>query len=171
MAFQEDADLSIFGQLPDEVRQMMYTEFLFRDFLESYKNTFSSFPNEDSVNQNAFFTFYDFQYRRFMESLLNCLEPRREDRNVIIYDELDEVNEVIFFEEGVVDVGFDLNRKKSYVLRIESDILIGGYNVTFDKRIAFVYKTSQACSGFSIRRTNWKTVVFDEEFRNITHHL
>lgn len=123
------------------------------------------------MNQNAFYTFYDFQYRRFMESLLNCLEPRREERNVIIYDELDEVNEVIFFEEGVVDVGFDLNRKKSYVLRIDSDILIGGYNVTFDKRIAFVYKTSQACSGFSIRRTNWKTVVFDEEYKNITHHL
>jgi hypothetical protein len=60
MAFQEDSDLSIFGQLPDEVHQMMYTEFLFRDFLENYKTTFSSFPNEDSVNQNAFYTFYDF---------------------------------------------------------------------------------------------------------------
>lgn len=135
---------------------MMYTEFLFRDFLESYKNTFGSFPNEDSVNQNAFFTFYDYQYRMFMESLLNCLEPRREDRGVILHDELDEVNEVIFFEDGVVNVGFDLNRKKTYVVRIDCDILIGGYNVTFDKRCNFVYKTSQACSGFSIRRTNWK---------------
>jgi len=69
-----------------------------------------------------------------MESLLNCLEPRREERYVVLFDELEEVNEVMFFEVGVVDVGFDLNRKKSFVLRMEKDILIGGYNVTFDKR-------------------------------------
>jgi hypothetical protein len=57
-----------------------------------------------------------------MEELLNCLEPRREDKNVIIHDELDEVNEVIFFQNGSMDVGFDLNRKKTYVIRIESNI-------------------------------------------------
>lgn len=54
-----------------------------------------------------------------MESLLNCLEPRREERYVVLFDELEEVNEVMFFEVGVVDVGFDLNRKKSFVLRME----------------------------------------------------
>lgn len=70
---------------------------------------------------------------------------------------------MIFFETGIVDVGFDLNRVKTFVLRIDQDILIGGYNVTFDKRTNFVYKTSQLCTGFSIRRTNWKSVVFNEE--------
>jgi hypothetical protein len=106
-----------------------------------------------------------------MEKLLHCLEPRREDKNVIIHEELDEVNEVIFFENGTVDVGFDLNRIKTYVIRIESDILIGGYNVTFGKRTKFVYKTAQICSGFSIRRANWKKIVFNEEFSMITVHL
>jgi hypothetical protein len=77
-----------------------------------------------------------------MEALLNCLEPRREDKNVIIHEELDEVNEVIFFENGMMDVGFDLNRNKTYVIRIESNILVGGYNVTFNKRTKFVYKTA-----------------------------
>ena len=42
-----------------------------------------------------------------------------EPQNVIIQDELDEVNEVIFFEKGAIDIGFDINRKKNYVLRID----------------------------------------------------
>lgn len=171
MAFRDEQDLSIFSQLPESVRQMMYTEFLFRDFLDSYKQTFSSFPNDENINQHSYFTWYDFHYRKFMESLLNCLEPRREEKNVIIYDELDEVNEVIFFEEGIVDVGFDLNRQKSYVVRIESDILIGGYHMTFDKRTECIYRSSMTCTGFSIRRTNWKSIVLDDEFKMITQHL
>ena len=53
-----------------------------------------------------------------MEALLYNLEPRREEKNVILHDELDEVNEAIFFEKGMVDVGFEINRKKNFVIRL-----------------------------------------------------
>ena len=47
-----------------------------------------------------------------MESFLYKLEPRREEKGVVVFDELDEVNEAIFIENGQVDVGFEINRKQ-----------------------------------------------------------
>ena len=108
--------------MPEEVRQQMYTEFLFRDFLKSYRKTFSSFANLENPNQHAYYTWHDFFYRKFMEALLSHLEPRHEEMDVILHNELDEVNEAIFFEKGMVDVGFEINRKANYVLRLNKDI-------------------------------------------------
>jgi hypothetical protein len=53
-----------------------------------------------------------------MEALLYQLEPRREEKGVVIFDELDEVNEAIFMEKGWIDVGFEINRKQSFVIRL-----------------------------------------------------
>ena len=97
---------------------MMYTEFLFRDFLQSYRKTFSSFPNLENVNQFSFYTWSDFHYRNFMEALLHSLEPRQEEKGVIIHDELGEVNEAIFFEKGWIDVGFSINYVQQFVIRM-----------------------------------------------------
>ena len=40
-----------------------------------------------------------------MDFLLN-LEPRNEEAGVIVYNELDEINEVIFFNKGTYEIGF-----------------------------------------------------------------
>jgi hypothetical protein len=89
----------------------------------------------------------------------------------MLHDELDEVNEAIFFEKGMVDVGFAINRKQNFVIRLSEDIQIGSYNITFDKRSKYIFKTSQVCIGFSIRRINWKIVMMDEDFDIITTPL
>ena len=106
-----------------------------------------------------------------MEALLYHLEPRREEKNVVLQNELDEVNEAIFFEHGLIDIGFEINRKRHFVVRLSKDIQIGSYNITFDKRSKYIYKTSQTCTGFSIRRINWNTVIMDEEFKLIAEPL
>jgi hypothetical protein len=77
-----------------------------------------------------------------MEALLYSLEPRREEKGVIIFDELDEVNEAIFIEKGSIDVGFEINRKKQFVIRLIQDVQIGSYNITFDKRSKYIFKSS-----------------------------
>ena len=69
-----------------------------------------------------------------MVGLLSALEPRHEHPNIIIFDELDEVNEVIFFHKGCLDLGFEINRVKHYVVRIKDDLLIGAYNLSTNKR-------------------------------------
>lgn len=49
IAFREEKDLSIFEQLPEEVQQTMYVEFLFKDFLNEFKRLFT-FNNIECPN-------------------------------------------------------------------------------------------------------------------------
>ena len=46
-----------------------------------------------------------------MITLFRNLEPRFEEKDEILYNELDEVNEIFFMERGMVNIGFELNRK------------------------------------------------------------
>lgn len=95
--------------MPIDTKIMLYKDFLFRDFLETYKRTFC-FRDYDSIDQPAFFTWENSTYRNFMFDLLQVLEPRVQQRNEIIFQELEEVNEVIFFTSGSIDIGFEINR-------------------------------------------------------------
>ena len=101
------------------MRLRIYSDFLFGEFLASYEKIFC-FRNEDSRDQPSFYTWENQLYRNFMMSLLSVLEPRKEERNVIMYNELDEVNEVIFFTKGDYDVGFEINRERNYVIRYKN---------------------------------------------------
>jgi hypothetical protein len=166
-AFREDADMNIYDQLPPEVQEIIYTEFLFKDFLQSYKKTFQ-IPNLESPHQPAYYNWSSYHYRNFMVGLLSSLEPRHEHAETIIFDELDEVNEVIFFHRGCVDLGFEINRFKHYVLRIKDDLLIGAYNLSANKRTKYIYKTGTVCTGFFIRRENWWEVLSNEEHKEIS---
>ena len=42
------------------------------------------------------------------------LEPRIEVAGITLFDELDEVNEIIFIMQGTVDMGFELNKMRNY---------------------------------------------------------
>lgn len=101
--------------------------------------------------------------------MLSSLEPRREAANVVIYNELDEVNEVIFINQGTYEIGFEMNRIQTFVLRFKDSNVIGAYGVTFNKRTLFVYKTVTACQGFFIRRNAWRNLI--KEHVEISNHL
>ena len=105
-----------------------------------------------------------------MMQFLSNLEPRREDPGVIIADELDEFNEVLFFTKGEYHVGFTINRETTYVLRFTCDNedstqgnMIGAYNITFQKRSLFVYRTESECQGYQIRQSNWLKLFDDHK--------
>jgi len=44
-----------------------------------------------------------------MVDVLSSLEPRREGPNEILFDELDEIGEVLFFNDGTYEIGFEIN--------------------------------------------------------------
>lgn len=46
-----------------------------------------------------------------MLQLLQYLEPRHEDAGTILFQELDEINEVIFIETGECDIGYEINKQ------------------------------------------------------------
>lgn len=67
-----------------------------------------------------------------MREVLICLQPRKEEMNVVLFNELDEFTEILFFDKGVVDVGFEINRKKVFCKRKNKLIIIGDHGCTFN---------------------------------------
>jgi len=44
-----------------------------------------------------------------MLDLLQSLEPRQEERDTILFNELEDIDEVLFFTKGVHEIGYELN--------------------------------------------------------------
>jgi hypothetical protein len=117
-AFLTEEDKGIFEQLPEDVQVCLLKDFMFSDFLESFKKTFCfKKADEDSMHQYQFYTWYDHEYIHFMVSVLRSLEPIQEQKNTIIINELDEQNELLFYHNGQYAVGYEINRIKKFVLR------------------------------------------------------
>lgn len=87
--------------------------------------------------------------------LLEKLEPRFEQAGTILFEELEEFNEVLLFEKGKVDVGYTLNRRKIFRMRLSFEFILGAYGCTFYKRAIFIYKANTDCKGYFIRKINW----------------
>lgn len=56
-----------------------------------------------------------------MLKVLQNLEPRFEKAKHLIYEELDEISEVVFIREGTVDVGFRINTVAKYAIRFTNE--------------------------------------------------
>uniref|UniRef100_A0A7S3J0T5 Uncharacterized protein n=1 Tax=Strombidium inclinatum TaxID=197538 RepID=A0A7S3J0T5_9SPIT len=93
------------------------------------------------------------------------LEPRHEKAGSILFEELEEVNEVLFISRGQCDVGFEVNKIKKWVLRFFNKTMVGAYNCTFSIRSVFCYKCNSECEGYSIRKSNWLNIL--NEFPDI----
>jgi hypothetical protein len=50
-----------------------------------------------------------------MTQVLKNLEPRQEGPDHILYEELDEFNEVIFIMKGFYQVGYSINNKHEFL--------------------------------------------------------
>ena len=90
-----------------------------------------------------------------MIDILMKLEPRKEVKETILYNELDDFTEILFFPKGQIDIGFELNRKRFFVLRKGAGIVIADHGCTFNHPSNFIYKTHSDCEGFSIRKLDW----------------
>ena len=49
------------------------------------------------------------------------------------------------------------------VFRLDKSIIIGGYNMCFNTRSKFVYKTYSLCQGYSMRKSNWKMILENDD--------
>ena len=77
----------------------------------------------------------------------------------ILFEELGEINEIIFIKKGKIEVGFDINKIRKYVYRYESKYVIGEYNCTFNERSLYVYRCKTDCNGYYIRKIVWKQML------------
>lgn len=91
-----------------------------------------------------------------MTHIFKNLEPRQEQADVVLFDELDEVNEIIFFQEGIFKIGYQLNNKSYYPLKFKNSQMFGAYDATYDYKSDYIYKTVCHSFGYFIRKHNWK---------------
>ena len=83
------------------------------------------------------------------------LEPRLELKHEIIIDELDEVGEITFVTKGQVVVGYEINKQKRYCIKFSDCLVIGAYEVQFDKRSSHIYTALTNCEGLFLRKISW----------------
>ena len=111
-----------------------------------------------------YLTFDDQSYRIFMIKIMQHLEPRRELKGTILYDELEEISEVFFLSKGSMDIGYEINRIRKFVLRHTDKIVVGAYNCSFNKRSMFIYKCQTECIGYFIRKQNWVEICAEDKY-------
>ena len=99
------------------------------------------------------------------------MEPRREEGNIKLVEELDEFSEVIFFMTGSYVIGYSINNKYIYLPERYIKNVIGAYGVTNHKRALFIYKTVTICEGYFIRKKNWLAILENEEHPEIVSKL
>ena len=109
--------------------------------------------------EKQFLTWSERIFSEFTIMLLTKLEPRFENPKTIIFEELDDVEEIIFVHKGSVVVGYEINKVKKYNLVLKDKAIIGAHDVTFNKKSQFVYSTLSRIEGFFIRRENWLEIL------------
>ena len=107
MSTQEDLDL--LDQLPDFVQREIFSDFLFAEFLTHFR-VFFDLPKTDTKIEHAYYKWDNEEYQEFMIEILKSLEPRTILENILFYEELDEVNEILFIEKGEYDLGYEVNK-------------------------------------------------------------
>lgn len=112
-----------------------------------------------------YYTFEDEIYSSFMIKLLNALEFRKYESNDIIAQEMDEAHEILFVEHGTYDIGYEINKKVFYRRRFGPGTTIGGFQVCYRRRFAFVYKAQASVSGLAVRKETFMTIT--KEFQQI----
>ena len=90
----------------DDLLDRVFIRFLYLDFMKTYTPIFEYQKNS---NAHSRYVWADAEYRAFMFALLKNLEPRKEEPDVSLVEELDEFNEVIFFMKGFYAVGYSIN--------------------------------------------------------------
>jgi hypothetical protein len=79
-----------------------------------------------------------------MMSVMRNLEPIQVSPRTIIFNELDETQEIYFFMKGTYEIGYSLNLETKFVLKYKQNV-VGMYAVTFFKRSQFIYRTVTNC--------------------------
>ena len=74
-----------------------------------------------------------------MLTVFKFLEPISFEKGEIIYGELDDCDQVFFVYYGKYNIGYEINKHTKMKLRFGSSTIIGGFEVSFDRRCVYIY--------------------------------
>lgn len=110
-------------------------------------------------------------YRDFMIGVLSHLEPRFDKRGVFIYKALQETEQLFFIMDGAIDIGFELNNKIKYCLRLQNGNVVGAFNCTFNKKTLYTYRVQKDVTSFVVRKSDWRNLMKNPEFEAMTYKM
>lgn len=149
------------------MQNCLYQEFLYKQFLEDFKEIFkfqkkrSAIRESDWIKGAKYYTWDDQIYRGFMVTVLQRLEPRFICKGTVLYHELEEIQEIFFQENGIIDIGYEINRYQRFVLRLNKGTIVGAYNCCFEKPSLFLYKCKSDVQGYILRKQSWSDIIED----------
>jgi hypothetical protein len=94
-----------------------------------------------------------------MIDILMNLRPRRAIPGELLFKSLESVEEVLFIENGSVDVGYELNDRCKFVIRLQQGGVIGSYNCTFNVKTKFIYQTRETVQSYVIQKVEWQRIM------------
>lgn len=75
---------------------------------------------------------------------------------------------------GSVWVGYTINMKPVYRVKLYNNFIVGGFECTFRNKSSWIYRSSRDCEGYFVRYRNWKNLqlaypeFFDYMKQNLT---
>lgn len=138
---------------------MFFKEFLFKNFLELFSQDYFRIRKpvlREWIKGSAhFYTWDDTVYREFMVSILRNIKPRYAHKGEVMLRPLMSVDEVIFIEQGSIDIGFVLNDTPKNVVRLREGGVIGVFNVTFNVKTRFLYTCTYDAKLYGVNKSDW----------------
>ena len=127
----------------------MLNDYLFKGFLKIF-HRFFDIPQINPHEQHERFTVFDTNYKIFLRDVLQLLEPMKAEKNEMLYQELDDMQEIVFLSESDIKIGYSINNKKLFRITQGANA-VGVYGVTFNRKSHYIYKVIQESVGYFIR--------------------
>ena len=93
-----------------------------------------------------------------MMTVMQKLEPRHFAKEDTIYDDMEEVEEIIFVVSGSYLVGYTVNSTEYFALKMGPKTIIGDHSVMFNKRSEFLYRAHFNMDCQAIRKCNYQEI-------------
>jgi hypothetical protein len=147
------------SELPKNVRRDIYVDFLFKDFLYLFKSQFTFYKEE--YGERMPYTWADNNYQQFMIKFLTHLKPRSYQLNEHIFEAGEEVNEQIYVTAGNYQIGFKIDQKEYYHIKLRAKSVVGGYENMLNLDSKYYYKATSFVESFSLRKLDMKPLMDD----------
>ena len=162
-----ESDQRFFDELPYHIKNEIYKNYLFKPFVRRFSKFFELPMNK--LHKHSYYKWDHEKYSDFMIEIMKRLEPRRVKEKDIIYEELQEILEIIFVLKGSYFIGYEINKVKKMKLYFTLGTAIGAFNCVFFQKSMFIYKCKDEIEGYSIRRQRWLEV--EEMYPNMIREL
>ena len=83
--------------------------------------------------------------------------------------ELENFGEISFCMTGQLVIGYEINNLKRYCIKYTDQFVLGAYELTFNKKSAYLYRATSFIDGFFVRKGNWINLI--QEYPNVGNCL